>query len=69
MSDGGAEIPEVLTVLVGLLGVYVAMTPFFGNHILVYGSIFLVLFVMVQTVTPPYLIQQIFVGDAAGGKQ
>jgi len=64
-----AEIPAVITVLFGLLTVYAAMTPLFGNHILLYGSLFLLMFVIVQIFTPPYLIQQVFIGDAAGGKQ
>ena len=63
------EFPAVITVLFGLLSVYAAMTPLFGNHILLYGSLFLFMFVVVQTFVPPYLIQQVFIGDAAGGKQ
>ena len=66
-EEGG--LPEVLVVLFGLLGVYVAMTPLFGNHVLLYGALFLFLFTIVQTFTPPYLVQQIFIGDAAGSKQ
>ena len=69
MAEAEDAIPPVIVVLFGLLGVYVGMTPFFGNHILLYGSLFLFMFVIVQTFTPPYLIQQIFYGDQAGGKQ
>lgn len=65
-SDG---IPAVLTVLIGLLCVYGAMTPVFGNHVLIYGALFIVLFIVVQSFSPPYLIQQVFIGDAAGGQQ
>lgn len=67
MAEG--DFPAVLTVLIGLLAVYGAMAPVFGNHVLIYGSLFLVLFIIIQSFAPPYLIQQVFIGDAAGGKQ
>ena len=63
------EIPQVLTVLFGLTSVYAAMTPLFGNHIMLYGAVFIFMFILVQLFTPPYLMQQAFVGDEAGGKQ
>ncbi len=68
MSNEEGEIPSVVTVLVGLVVVYVSLTPVFGNHILLYGGVFLFLFIIAQIFCPPYLIQQVFVGDKAGGQ-
>jgi hypothetical protein len=64
-----AEFPEVVVVLIGLLCVYVSMTPLFGRHVMLYGGFFLCLFILVQSFNPPYLVQQIFIGTAAGSKQ
>ena len=42
MAREDDKLPSVVVVLIGLICVYISLTPVFGNHILIYGGCFLV---------------------------
>ena len=58
MAREDDKLPSVVVVLIGLICVYISLTPVFGNHILIYGGCFLVRKIkMIDTNDFPIILQ------------